>query len=185
MRSNGLIGISLDQRILGAAGILPDSIRDPHFEGEIIAQPEWERLFRDGQLPTAERLLEGLAPSREERHAMILCLHLIHAVRVGYATLAWSGDASPWDHLCVGSDFDGLINPINVVSNVTDVHKLRDHLLQYLPQAEKTLPFYQGTQALKRLDNGAIDRNYMEAVVDKFMFGNGVKFIARFLRNWS
>jgi len=185
MRSNGMIGISLDQRILGAAGILPDSIRDPHFEGEIIAQPEWERMFRDGQLPTAERLLEGLAPSREERHAMILCLHLIHAVRVGYATLAWSGDSSPWDHLCIGSDFDGLINPINVVTNVTDVHTLRDHILQYLPQAEKTLPFYQDTKALKRLENGAIDRIYMEAVVDKFMFDNGVKFIARFLRNWS
>ena len=177
MRSNGLIGISwisgfwaLQEFFLTAFVIHILKAKLLHSQSGKGCS-EWSAAYGG---TTAGRL----APSREERHAMILCLHLIHAVRVGYATLAWSGDASPWDHLCVGSDFDGLINPINVVSNVTDVHKLRDHLLQYLPQAEKTLPFYQGTQALKRLENGAIDRNYMEAVVDKFMFGNGAKFIA-------
>jgi microsomal dipeptidase-like Zn-dependent dipeptidase len=185
MATKGMIGLSLDQRILGAAGIAVDSKRGRYFEGEFIAQPEWERLFREGTLPTVEKIFGEVAPSREERHTMLLCLHIVHAVRVGYATLEWKEGDSPWDHICIGSDFDGLINPINSVRNIKELYGLRALLIDYLPQAEKSLTSNKEIKALKRTPEGSIERKYLEDVVDKFMYYNGLRFIARFLRNWQ
>lgn len=185
MSSRGMIGLSLDQRILGAAKIAIDSKRGQFYEGEYITQPEFERLFRDGQLPGPERIFEDLVPSREERHIMLLCLHIIHAVRVGYSTLSWLQGTSPWDHICIGSDFDGLINPINGIDNATCFDELRKQLIRYLPQADKSVTTYPGTKALRYKEDGSVDKTYLEEVVDKFMFQNGLEFLIRFLTNWD
>ncbi|HEU4472821.1 MAG TPA: hypothetical protein VFR58_17120 [Flavisolibacter sp.] len=187
MDSGGMIGISLDQRILGASNPGIDSIRDKYYEGEYVSRPEWERLFRDGQLPGLERTesLEGLAPSRPERHMMLLCLHLVYAVRVGYANLNWAEGTSPWDCLCIGSDFDGLINPINGFENISRLDKLEGQLKKYLPQADKYLDFFPSIKALKYNGDGSVEAGFLQQVIDKFMFGNGLRFTARFLTNWT
>ncbi|GAB3929509.1 hypothetical protein [Larkinella terrae] len=186
MLSKGLIGISLDQRILGASNLAIDSNRDPFFEEEYIARPEWEKMFRDGKLPGAtESLFGGIAPSKQERHIMLLCLHLVHAARVGYAGLNWIENTSPWDHLCIGSDFDGLINPINGFDNVIDLNKLQGQLLKYLPQADKFLPFNTDQKALRYKDDGTVDAAFLNQVIDQFLFNNGLRFTVRFLQNWK
>lgn len=186
MESNGMIGLSLDQRILGSSNLAIDSLRDKYYEEECVAQAEWERLFRDGILTiAAEKQEANLFPTKEERHAMLLCLHMVHAVRLGYATLNWVGDKSPWDHICIGSDFDGLINPINGIDNVKHYGDLRNAIIQYLPQADKSLNFYKDYKALRYTANGNVDAAYLTEVVEKFMFGNGLRFMARFLNNWN
>jgi microsomal dipeptidase-like Zn-dependent dipeptidase len=186
MLSNGMMGISLDQRILGASNPAVDSKRDRFFEEEYIARPEWEKMFRDGKLPGAtESLFGGIAPSKQERHSMLLCLHLVHAVRVGYSALNWIENTSPWDHLCVGSDFDGLINPINGFEDVLQLPKLRGQLLKYLPQADKFLPFNPDQKALRYKDDGSVDAAFLNEVIDKFLFKNGLRFTVRFLNNWQ
>ncbi len=187
--SGGLIGFSLDQRILGAANPALDSARDEYYEEEYIAGPEWEKMFRDGQLPTAGEglrdLFEGIKPSKEERHSMLLCLHLVHAVRVGYANLAWDDGTSPWDRLCIGSDFDGFINPINGVDDVTQLDQLRADLRKYLPRADRFSLFLPEIKALEYHENGTVDQDFLTGAIEKFMFDNGHQFITRFLRNWK
>lgn len=186
MLSRGMIGISLDQRILGASNPAVDSVRDRFFEEEYIARPEWEKMFRDGKVPgAAEGLFSGLAPSKEERHIMLLCLHLVHAARVGYASLNWIENTSPWDHLCIGSDFDGLINPINGFDNILQLDKLRAQLQKYLPYADKVLPFNPEHKALRYHDNGTLDAAFLKTAIDKFLFQNGLQFTVRFLQNWK
>jgi microsomal dipeptidase-like Zn-dependent dipeptidase len=183
MISNGLIGLSLDQRILGAGGFV-DSKRKEFFVGEYISQPEFERLFRDGQLPGPEKIV-GFVPSRAERHIMLLCLHIVHGVRVGYSSLTWMEGTSPWDHFCIGSDFDGLINPINRINDVTCFEQLKIQLLKYLPHADKSSTTYTSIRALRYREDGTVDKKFLEEAVDKIMFGNGHRFISRFLSNWK
>ncbi|SEW24398.1 amidohydrolase family protein [Chitinophaga arvensicola] len=188
MGSKGLIGVSLDQRILGAEKMI-DSSRPQYFDPEYIAKEEWEKLFRDGQLPGAEGLFDFLSlPSRAERHLMLLCLHLVYAVRVGNTGLAWQPDTSPWDHLSIGSDFDGLINPINRLDNIVELSSLAAGLKKYLPVADKYLNTGDGnnTRSLRyNPSDGSLDVGYLDTVIEKFMYTNGVNFTARYLTNWE
>lgn len=187
MNSRGMIGISLDQRILGAEKMV-DSSRPEYFDPEYIAREEWEKLFRDGQLPGAEKLFDFLSiPSRAERHLMLLCLHIIYAVRVGNAGIGWEPGTSPWDHICIGSDFDGLINPINRMDNILKLSDLAAGLKKYLPVADKYLNTGDDNNARSlRYNNtdGSLDMDYLDEAIGKFMYTNGLNFTARYLSNW-
>jgi len=187
MKTGGVIGISLDQRILGSAGIALNSIRDKYFEPEYIPLQEWQKLFINGEMPGAEAIeaLEGIGPTREERHIMLLCMHIIHAVRVGYKGLAWAGTDSPWKHLCIGSDFDGMINPINGIDTVLDLKKLSGELKRYLPVADKQLTTYPDIKALQYSETGKLDESFLDEVIQDFLYQNGERFIIRWLRNWQ
>lgn len=188
MSSRGMIGISLDQRILGAEKMV-DSSRPEYFDPEYIAKEEWEKLFRDGQLPGAEKLFDFLSiPSRAERHLMLLCLHIIYAVRIGNAGIGWEPGTSPWDHICIGSDFDGLINPINRMDNILKLSDLVAGLKKYLPVADKYLNTGDDNNARSlRYNNadGSLDMDYLDEVTGKFMYTNGLNFTARYLSNWA
>ncbi len=183
-----MIGIIVDQHVLGASNPAIDSIRDKYFEGEYIARPEWEKLFRDGKLPGAEAL-EGLfdifTPSRPERHIMLFCLHIVYAVQIGYAHLNWVEGTSPWDHVCLGSDYDGLINPINGFETVDKLNNLKPRLEKYLPQADKYLKIDTEVKALKYTSDGKVDKTFLDEAINTFLYNSGVKFISRFLNNWN
>jgi hypothetical protein len=51
MRSGGLMGISLDQRILGHAKSFKDGKRPKYYEEEVVAEPEFDKLFGKGFSP--------------------------------------------------------------------------------------------------------------------------------------
>ncbi len=184
-QSRGLIGISMDQRILGATKSFLDSDKTTFFDEEYIPFYEWKKLFSEGQLPEREMVERGVAPSRPERHIMLLCLHIVYAVRIGYELVEWSEGESPWDHICMGSDYDGLINPINGFDTIADCNKLRDGLIKYLPQADKTLTIRTRRKAFEYGANDTILRSSLETGIEKFLFKNGQKFITRFLKNWN
>jgi hypothetical protein len=92
-------------------------------------------------------------------------------------------NTSPWDHLCIGSDYDGLINPINGYDNITELTKMRADLKKHLPHADL---FIEGDKlkALKYTTDGKVDAAFLDAVIEKVMFTNGVAMVARFLKNW-
>ncbi len=55
---------------------------------------------------------------------MALCQNIIHAVRVG--------GPDTWNCICIGSDFDGLINTIDFVPNASAMPNLQPLFMQYL-----------------------------------------------------
>ena len=187
MRSNGMIGISLDQRILGASKSALDGVRQDFFKDvEAIPLMEYEKWFKTGTYDTSESIHRPeMKTSREVRHIFLLCAHILHAVRIGYRDLNWVGDKTPWDHIALGSDFDGLINPINPYDNITKLDTLRNDLLYYLPIAEKRMDFLHEVRIFKNKQNEPIDKIYLENCVDKFLYLNGRKMLQRFLKNWN
>lgn len=187
MESRGMIGIILDQRVLGASNPAVDSLRDRYYEKEYIAFDEYNLLFKEGTLPGVERLdiLKKIVPSRPERHIMLFCLHIVYAIQIGYAHINWIEGTSPWDCLCLGSDYDGLINPINGFETVERLHNLKPQLEKYLPQADKYLEVSPGVKALRYNPDGRVNREHLNQVIDTFLYKSGVRFIARFLTNWK
>lgn len=97
----------------------------------------------------------------------------------------WVGERSPWDHICIGSDYDGLINPINPYDDVTTLGKLRNDLLVYLPIVDKRLEPLKDIRAFKNKNSEPIEENYLVQCVDKFLSGNGKNFLKRYLNNWK
>ena len=114
--SGGLIGVSLDQRILGFGN-----------PGVEIFSAEEYKLLRPGKEPVPVGDLEDDEPTVEldaswqleqmaaadfaepqllHPHIRYLCNQILHMVQVG-------GPAT-WQCLCIGSDFDGIINAVNV-----------------------------------------------------------------------
>lgn len=186
MESNGLIGISMDQRILGSTKGTLDGSRGEFFkDNEAIPILEWKKWFEKGYLEV-ENFEEAEGKSdREIRHIYLLCFHIIHAVRVGYKYLNWVGDKSPWDHICVGSDYDGLINPINDYNDVSRIGNLRRDLMKYIPLAEKKLEINSDIKIFRNNNDNIIDEIELERNITKFLSLNGKKILQRFLNNWK
>lgn len=186
MRSGGLIGISLDQRVIGAAKSWVDGIRGEYFkDAEAIPLLEWEKWFREGKLDIEKYEEPERRTDRQVRHIMLFCHQLVYAVKIGYKNLPWAGNASPWDHLCLGSDFDGLINPINGYEDVTKTSSLRSDLKKYLPLAEKNMELMPEIKVFRRNADGNLDEKHLDDCINRFMVGNGQKILERFLKNWA
>lgn len=186
MQSGGMIGISLDQRVLGAAKSWVDGIRGEFFKDEeAIPLLEWEKWFKEGKIDIEKAEWTESKTDREVRHIMLLSHQIVYAVKIGLKHLSWTGTASPWDHLCLGSDYDGLINPINGYEDITKVGNLKNDLRKYLPMAEKNMELMPEIKVFRRNSQGNIDEKHLAECIDKFMLGNGQNMLQRFLRNWD
>jgi microsomal dipeptidase-like Zn-dependent dipeptidase len=119
MASGGLIGVSLDQRILGFGDIAIERM-SPR---EAFKPTNFQLTFRD------EREGPDPDPSVEETFRQF-CANLLHIIRIG-ATVP--GVADPWDHVCIGSDFDGLIDPVNACPTI-------EHMPDFMKQLAEVLP---------------------------------------------
>jgi microsomal dipeptidase-like Zn-dependent dipeptidase len=123
VQSQGLIGLSLDQRILGCTKPEPELISPDEFE---------EPSFKSIPAPTTQNLgLEDYDEPAEltSWHLRHLCNQILHIVKVGYPHV---GD-NVWNCIAIGSDFDGLIKPINCTITANDYKNLFGGLVEWLP----------------------------------------------------
>jgi len=174
--SNGYIGISLDVRILGwQMGIAKGD------KEEILSWEDYRFLFpeRAAQLAKRTGFVESfLVPTAEERHPLSLCFNILHIVWVGKTYT----DRKPWEHICIGSDFDGLIDPVVNCRNATRYPNLETNLLKWLPIADKAYCDGNNTDSLlPRKANGTIDQPALQKCVENVLYGNGRRFIEQWV----
>lgn len=156
INSSGLIGINFDQRILGAQKVKGEyfsrkefelltqktlPILEGEFELEELSDVEVDEITRDYSemiylnnsmelnqklidSTSAETTFEAMkiayAEYRKKKHILHLANTIIHIIRIG-------GEKA-WKNICIGSDFDGLINPINNCRTVEDYETLEVQL---------------------------------------------------------
>lgn len=148
LRSGGMIGLSLDKRILGfsEANNRPDALNDLAFEEEYFSNLE-KRFFitkrRLGKkldekycIITQEVLQGGLVnPEAATYHLCHFMSHVLHLIRVannnGYdATKALT-------QVCIGSDFDGMINPVWCCDTVDGLSGFKNDFIREFPDYAK------------------------------------------------
>ena len=176
LESNGLIGVSLDVRILGWHDTLSTGETN-----EFMSSGEFRHFFpeRFAQL-TSEPMESFLVPTRQERHPLSFCFNLLHIISVGLLRTN-IGLPQLWKHICIGSDYDGLINPLINCRDISQLSELESNLLRWLPVAEKAYRNENGGQPLlERDDVGEVDMTKLKAIVRNVMFNNGKQFI----KNW-
>ena len=123
LNSGGIIGLSLDKRILGysEADSRTASLDELAFEEEYISlseknvfltKPVIGSKMNDGNCITTQEVLQGgyVNPQLSFYHLCHFMSHILHLVKV--ATENNYDVNSALKQICVGSDFDGFINPV-------------------------------------------------------------------------
>ncbi|MFA0963485.1 hypothetical protein AB9P05_16895 [Roseivirga sp. BDSF3-8] len=154
--SNGLIGLSLDQRIMGVGKDSP----------ELFSQEEWDSLgFAPTGKPGGKVIKEDdtYMTSRQiaRLHLRYLLNNLLHIVKVGRQSV---GDQI-WDQVCIGSDFDGLIDPIDYCRTSAKFPDLKKGIEKHLPE--------MASEAGLSLPAPA------RVLADKIMYKNGLAFLQK------
>ena len=93
----GIIGVSLDQRIVGSSN-------KSH-------KKDIKRVLRDMDKPTHKRNV----------HAMLFLENVLHIVKT-------ANHEAAWDHICLSSDNDGVIDPINSCPTSQHLRKFEERL---------------------------------------------------------
>lgn len=114
MRSGGLIGLSMDERILGQFENIVD--QDKGF-GEIFSYDEYDRVKALSAMPDFTPLASTERGNTIDPNAGVdykqssdhLANNIMHYIEIGLQ----NGIEKPWSHLCFGSDYDGLINAVD------------------------------------------------------------------------
>jgi hypothetical protein len=84
----------------------------------------------------------------------------------------------PWRHICIGSDFDGLIDPVKICRDASKMPDLEKVLVKWLPIAEKAYRKENGGPNLLPLNTlGGTDEDKLRGLVRQVMFENGKTFV--------
>jgi hypothetical protein len=187
--SDGLIGISLDARILGFENIIERRKKDldyfsrgdfarlfpdlTQYLPSLEPEPEEPLIAPDPATPdTTEKQYHGLA-GRSTRELYLFCLNVLHIVAIiNRLPPTERHGRDGWDFVCLGSDYDGLIDSIIAARTAESLAHFKAELVQYLPKAEQAYRNeFEGTPALLA-DN-------VEQVLDKLFYTNGEAFVKR------
>ncbi|OQP59672.1 hypothetical protein A3860_36495 [Niastella vici] len=145
VQHGGMIGLSLDRRIIGYVGKHDDDPtgRDPNstfiVDKEFISAAEWTALEipdvaigkavnEDDCMTMAEleESADGSIPARDEFFFDHVLLQLKHYLQV--CIDAGIALETAQQHICMGSDFDGLINPFINMPTVKDMDELKTYI---------------------------------------------------------
>jgi microsomal dipeptidase-like Zn-dependent dipeptidase len=184
VQHGGMIGLSLDRRIIGYVSKHdPEPTgRDPQSElvvdKEFISPDEWLALgIPDSaigisvneddcvKLSDLEESAEGSIPSRDEYFFDHIHLQLKHYLQVCHD--AGISIAQAQKHICIGSDFDGLINPFINIPTVKDMDDLKRNI-------RMNFHFF-----LETLEDSKLWHNELQIdqFVEDLFFNNGFNFI--------
>jgi len=190
-KSDGLIGISLDARILGYEWAKKRIFNNTY---DYIQLNEFQYLFPalcdnlslsptvldDEPLEEVIELNEkfpGFA-DRKKREAYLFCFNVLHVVAVINSMPAEDRHhKSGWDFLCIGSDYDGLIDSIKMANTAHSLPAFKDHVRKIFHKAEKAYKEqfdYDGQLSLL-----PDTRQDLDSYLDKLFYGNGSGFLKR------
>ncbi|QHV96430.1 membrane dipeptidase [Spirosoma endbachense] len=159
VESGGLIGLSFDDRILGNSPFTESTERfsrheinvtssDPldHFPLPSIADIDFNHPVNGNpainrvDFPHTNRSTNGIfAPNypddaifgnlsfgflEQQKGLLSLCQNIIHIVRVG--------GPNAWNCICIGSDYDGIMDAIDAVPNASAVASMRSNFTSFI-----------------------------------------------------
>ncbi|MFD3003193.1 hypothetical protein ACFS7Z_22720 [Pontibacter toksunensis] len=191
VRSRGLIGISLDARILGFEGV-KGRLLQPEYD--YFSREDFAILFPDmaQKLSIVEPVEEGtegalekeaapattesLIASRGKRELYLFCLNVLHTVAViNRMPDKERHGKDGWDYVCVGSDYDGLIDSIQAANTAELLPRFEQELQSFLPLAEKA--YFKAHDDVPDLLPKAGGKAEVKRVLRKLFYDNGERFI--------
>ncbi|WP_231490509.1 membrane dipeptidase [Pedobacter sp. Leaf170] len=145
LESDGMIGLSLDKRILGygESSIKAEEQQDLLTESEYISNKELEYFITGDAVgehltpfycithEVVNRAVQSLVdvPFYHLHHFMAHVLHLMKiSAEYGFPV------KNALQKVCIGSDFDGLINPLTFCDSVLELPQFEKDFIKYFPR---------------------------------------------------
>lgn len=168
LKSGGLIGISLDIRILGFQQKFGFSSKK---QPEYFSPPEFKKLFglsvrNDNPIDELTEEESWVVPTKYERQPIAFCFNIIHVLAVA----KYAGVKEAWRQICIGSDFDGLIDPVKNCADSSKLGELERLMIKWLPVAAQA--YVEEHAFVDRLFEGKI-----EEIVRCILYENGKSFL--------
>lgn len=151
-RSEGIIGLNLDRRVLG--------FTMPNYNKRY--KRNLRRKFIDLYGAAYYKLKDGTVISFDDYYlAEPLLRNIFHVVEQ-----SGRNDATAWDHIAIGSDYDGFIQPIQLSPSAETVPLFHKKMVQFV-------------EAFTNIHNqqGLLYGLSPETVMEKFFYTNGRDFI--------
>lgn len=169
VNSGGLIGLILDQRVLGAQKVSSEYFDHQNYLALGLkikrSRDEWaeDAENEDQEKNSSEGQTDPMKRSNATKHLWHLCNQILHIIKCA--------GPKAWDHITIGSDFDGLIAPIKACISVAEYPSLEKNLIKMLPEVLE--------QAQKANPKVNYDLGDVTLRVKGIMYNNGRSFIQR------
>ena len=187
IQHGGMIGLSLDRRIIGyvskhddkPTGRQADSLL--YVDKDYITKTEWTSLGLDGRklgnligdddCVTENDVAESTEisiPARDEYFYDHILLHLKHYLQVCFDAGIEISEAQK--HITIGSDFDGFINPFLNLQTVEDIPALKNYIRANFLYYIKSLTDSTGWASQLNMDE----------FIENLFYNNGFNFIKNY-----
>ena len=179
MRSQGLIGVSLDRRIIGAklttAFVDPERFSRHDIPQAWLGNPDKPfSLYPAPPLPDLPDILFRTSQITALQDQWTFAQQIVHIVLI--SELAKNENKlpaalNPWEHICLGSDYDGLINSIRTAETARTLDRLFNNRLQQFIEA-----------MIKHLINNGVLSNAVTVphnIIQKLSVENGLAFLRK------
>lgn len=160
--SGGIIGLNLDQRILGGYMLnYKNSSYYPALEAKIRQLNNGRHVYQDGK----SHIIDASRYRSSEPFLRNILHVVLHSGRE---------DRTAWDCVAIGSDFDGLIDPIDVCPTASQIPVFYQECIIYLEafwECHKNDPQYAGKDILFK------NSLSYEQAIKKVFFQNARDFV--------
>lgn len=156
--SDGIIGLNLDRRILG--------FTMPNYNGHY--KRNLRRLFNDVYEADEYSLPDGTTITFEDYYrSEPLLRNIFHVVEA-----SGRQDASAWNHVAIGSDYDGFIQPIQLAPSA-----------EYMPMFHRKMVVFAHLFAEIHNKQALLYGLSTQTAMDKFFYTNGRDFVFKYFQN--
>lgn len=181
--SGGMIGISLDQRIIGFPGDEPVLYNQGIFPTDLdyVSKKEADVFFGPGspggippgpedndEVMNADDAANQNSGFTEELHALYFLNQVLHILYVAKKSKRGIKLKDALKRICIGSDLDGLVNPIDCCMTTADYADFKSKLLRIMNKKS----FWRGSG----FAFGDIDA---EALLEGIFFTNAEAFLIK------
>ena len=183
LRSGGIIGLSLDKRILGFqeshgnANVNPQFPFEPEYislqeQAYFFTKDEVGQAFNDGKCIewTEIEAAGAVNPLAADYHLRHFMAHIIHLIEVAKRNQYDANKALT--QICIGSDFDGIINPVWCCDTVDELTYFKDLFERQFPDFVRECANANGVSLpagfdLKKFSNQLFFENGKNFVLDR------------------
>ncbi|HVI47641.1 MAG TPA: hypothetical protein VM802_22410 [Chitinophaga sp.] len=155
--SDGIIGLNMDRRILG--------FTMPNYTWRYKAH--LKHVFNDLYRKFRHKLSDGTEISFEDYYrAEPLLRNIFHVIEV-----CGRQNATAWDHLAIGSDYDGFIQPLQLAPSAESIPLFHEKMVVFVH-------IFAEIHNMQRLLHGLSP----EAAMNKFFYTNGRDFVFKYFQ---
>lgn len=185
--SDGIMGLMIDERrIMGVelppeAGLSMDRFNfvSKQNRAEMARWTETRNQHAWGEIDTAaytsqiaaiEAAMQPLLDELRPAYLSVVFRQLFHIARIT--------EGKGWEHVALGTDYDGVINPIDIYRQSSDMRTLKSDLLRFWTD-KQTDP----DPAIRTLYTAHLYGNTEDQLLEKFLWQNGHDFLKKYFHD--